>query len=174
MSIEVAASTPSSSCHGSSDSNSIPLTLAGYDLLDKFGESATGEQAPGALNIVETSEGVGTFSIGLVDDFFNLVLAMKDGNNTSPKILYFALGPGILGGNWTIEEWVNGAFNKYKGFSSAVLFGQACPDGGCPDDANSPVPLPGAVWLFGSALAGLGFLGMRRRRKRSTLDFSQT
>lgn len=31
----------------------------------------------------------------------------------------------------------------------------------------SPVPLPGAVWLLGSGLLGLGFLGRRRLLKRS-------
>jgi hypothetical protein len=31
----------------------------------------------------------------------------------------------------------------------------------------SPVPIPGAVWLFGSALAGLGLLA--RRRKKTAL-----
>ena len=34
------------------------------------------------------------------------------------------------------------------------------------DASVSAVPLPAAVWLFGSALAGLGFLGNRRRRQR--------
>jgi hypothetical protein len=171
MTIDVASSTPASSCHSSSDENSIPLTLAGYDLLDKFGSDEGGEQANGALTIVQASEGQGTFSINqtLVEDFFNFVLALKDGNNASPKIEYFSLGPGIFSGGWTLEEWVNGVFDKYKGFSSAILFGQDCPVGGCPDPVDPPsdVPLPGAVWLFGSALAGLGLLSMRRRRSKS-------
>ena len=32
--------------------------------------------------------------------------------------------------------------------------------------STTPVPIPGAVWLFGSALAGLGLLARRRRRER--------
>ncbi len=32
--------------------------------------------------------------------------------------------------------------------------------------STNPVPLPSAVWLFGTALAGLGFLSRRRRNQR--------
>ena len=32
-------------------------------------------------------------------------------------------------------------------------------------DTIGEVPLPAAVWLFGSALVGVGALGRRRRRK---------
>ncbi|ROS00217.1 putative secreted protein [Sinobacterium caligoides] len=34
-----------------------------------------------------------------------------------------------------------------------------------PADEVSSVPLPGAVWLFGSAIAGLGFVSRRKARK---------
>lgn len=33
--------------------------------------------------------------------------------------------------------------------------------------AGAPVPLPAAVWLFGTALAGTGFLARRRRNKQA-------
>ncbi len=38
-----------------------------------------------------------------------------------------------------------------------------CTYGACPSDAPSPVPLPAAVWLFGSGL--LGLIGYSKRRK---------
>jgi hypothetical protein len=171
ISITVADSTPSSSCYASSDAASIPLTLAGYSLLDKYGATAVGELADGALSIVQTSTGVGTFSIAssLASSFENFILALKDGDNASPSIAYFSLGPGILSGSWTIEEWVDGVFNKYKGFSSAVLFGQACGPASGHDCATTPpnVPIPPAAILFVSGLAGLGLIGARRRRRRA-------
>jgi hypothetical protein len=34
----------------------------------------------------------------------------------------------------------------------------------------APVPLPTAVWLFGSALAGLGVFGRRNRQSDGSLD----
>jgi hypothetical protein len=30
-----------------------------------------------------------------------------------------------------------------------------------------PVPIPGTVWLFGTALAGLGLLGRRKRKAQA-------
>jgi LPXTG-motif cell wall-anchored protein len=176
MSITVADTTPASGCLTSSNDNSIPLTLAGYELIDKFGANEATEQVNGALTMVETSAGQGTFSIAGTGDFFNLVLALKDGNNAGPKIEYFSLGAGILSGAWTIEEWVNGVFKKYKGLSTAILFGQECPDEGCPCTGplcNPPpgtgeVPIPGAFLLMGTVLAGGGgFTAWRRRRERA-------
>ena len=44
----------------------------------------------------------------------------------------------------------------------------SCPDGNCPLPPVPQVPLPGAAWLFGSALAGL-FLMRRRKRDHNVI-----
>ncbi len=142
---------PVSSCYASSDANSIPLTLAGYDFLDKVDKNLVSQN--NILTITQTSTGQGTFSIAA--GFTDLILALKDGNNgDTPYIEYFALGAGVLTGDWTIQEWANGVFSKYKNFSDAVLFGHI-----------SAVPLPAGLPLFASGLSGLGFLAWRKRRK---------
>jgi len=60
----------------------------------------------------------------------------------------------------------SGVFDPAKinvtGFDRSLLdFSQLAVDGNL-SVAAAPVPLPPAVWLFGSALAGLGAVGRRR------------
>jgi hypothetical protein len=51
------------------------------------------------------------------------------------------------------------------GFTFRDITNNPCTGPDCHPGGSGEVPLPGAVWLFGSALAGLGMLGMRRRRR---------
>jgi hypothetical protein len=131
---------PVSSCYdfGKGDVDLSPLTL-----LDKTGETNLLE---GALTINETSEGQGTFSVDatLTSGYTNLVLAIKGGNLDGLQWGAFSLA--ALDGTWSLQD----ASDKYKGLSGAELWG-------------SPIPVPAAFWLFGTAL--IGFIGFSRRTK---------
>jgi hypothetical protein len=75
--------------------------------------------------------------------------------------LLTGLAAGLTTGIWDIIG--------QGGLSHVGLYSHACTVNCTPDGGSGEVPLPGAVWLFGSALAGLGMLSMRRRRTKSTL-----
>ena len=64
---------------------------------------------------------------------------------SSFELIHFGLGP-----QWSGLEWVTFSYNDASGFGSVI------------DNITvSAVPIPGAVWLFGSALVGLA--GIRRK-----------
>ena len=64
----------------------------------------------------------------------------------------FNLVAGVLDGTWALQA-ADGTFHN---FSDAALYGHA-----------SAVPVPGAVWLFGSALAGAAGVGRWRRKRKA-------
>ncbi len=67
-------------------------------------------------------------------------------------------GLGLTGADDLTFTWTQS--NDNNGFDEWVLAGTGAFD---PGDPIGPVPIPAAVWLFGSALMGL--VGIRRRRK---------
>jgi hypothetical protein len=81
------------------------------------------------------------------------MLAVKAG----PNWFFYDIVAGVFSGSWDTDLLGD------KGTSHLSWY-----DGAAPPTGNNPVPLPGAVWLFGTALAGLGFLGMRRRRAKTS------
>ena len=85
------------------------------------------------------------------------------------RMLFFdvMLAPGgtaTVGGN---HEWEGGVFenpgNSNLDISLDITIENVACSGEC---IVAPVPVPGAVWLFGSGLSGLAFLGLRRRREQ--------
>lgn len=166
--------TPASSCfadgNGPNDVNGsagqdviIPL---GYLVLDKNDDTTTG-LLNGALTITNGVSS-GSFSIS-APGYTDLILALKTGGNDKgqgngthdPVWAAFLLG--ALSGTWAI-------FDPIKNLSHAVLYGHACPPSGCGNNQDPPppaVPLPGAVWLMGTLLAGsAGISRWRKRRAR--------
>ena len=79
-----------------------------------------------------------------------------------PTDVLFTLGastPSSASG--TEPAWVNDTFELYEfGFSSDLLLN---PTGAIPPPPGAPVPIPPALWLFGSGL--LGLVGIARRKK---------
>ena len=134
-----------SGCHSTGDGG---VNLAPLVLLDKTTDG-TGV-FDGALTMTESSEqeGRGTFSISATPGYANLVMVVKDGQ-LSDDFQWGAFNIAVLSsGNWSIKD-IN---DKYKGLSGGELWGSV-----------SAVPVPAAVWLFGTAL--FGFIGMSRRTK---------
>jgi hypothetical protein len=89
--------------------------------------------------------GSSTFSLGLFSDEFGLnpIYNLQGSNNSVPGTLF------------TINLMNNGSA------SSEIIAGQANVTNGT---GVSPVPVPAALWLFGSGLAGLA--GIRKRIQR--------
>jgi hypothetical protein len=57
------------------------------------------------------------------------------------------------------------------GFTFKDITNTGCTGPNCGGGGGGVVPLPAAFWLFGSALAGLGLIGVRRRRRRTPSSF---
>ena len=143
---------PASSCFASGTGNksndaTFQALLAAnkYVLLDKSDDTTSGA-VPGLLTLTPPTSGLsGTWSIGATALYNTFILALKSGEGTlDPDWGAFLLAG--LSGTWSIS----GA----QALSHGSLYRRL-----------SAVPLPPAVLLFGSALAGLGFLTIRRRRK---------
>jgi len=103
----------------------------------------------------------GTFNSATVTDFGGGMLSFKilgssfiDTKNTN-LLTYFGLPGGNYQGGTNISFSTNGAPSVGSAFTSKKLFSG--------DIVNSPVvPVPAAVWLFGSGLLGLA--GIARRK----------
>jgi hypothetical protein len=133
---------------------SQPIVPAGYTVLDKSDDTETGVGTGTEGALTGTSNGStldltsgtsGTFSIdqSLVEGWTNLLVVFKRGN-ANPDWAAFTLD-GLFAGGWFMVP--DGSLE----LSNAQLWG-------------SPVPLPAAAWLFGSALLGMAGIGYRRRQ----------
>jgi len=89
----------------------------------------------------------GTWSVnsGALDTFARVVLILKAGNTFSSYLYEPGSGAGNSG------SWATSALDD-KDLSHLSIY-----------TSVSPVPVPAAVWLFGTAL--IGFIGMSRRTK---------
>lgn len=140
-----------SSCHSYGENN---VDLSPLVLLDK---TADGDDLfEGALTMIESTpdSGLGTFSIGDVGDYINLVLVVKSGNLDG--LQWGAFNLGSLDGIFTLQD----SGGNFMGLSGGELWGSLS---SVPPPPMSAVPLPATFWLFGTAL--LGFAGLARRTK---------
>jgi hypothetical protein len=149
---------PGSPCVGTGDANdinnSVPGTLPGYTLLDKS-DNPTDGVAGWKTAISYTGTTGGDFKITPGTGYYDLVLAFRDGRFHEDGYGAFLLG--ALSGSWAI-------INPPQGVSHFTLYGKACPGGVCPDNnTDVSLPVPGAIWLFGTVLVGVATLRRRRR-----------
>jgi hypothetical protein len=112
--------------------------------------------------------------------FNDLIFRAQGPAGTAPTDLTFAasLGGSAVGGPVTISSIGEGA----QAFLTAIALGSLMDTLTLTSTSGifqfkqfevsglTAVPLPGAAWLFGSALVGLGFLGRRRHVQRGIND----
>lgn len=125
--------------------------FAGYVFLDKWtrgdGDSLTGTNANGILTADLSSGTAGTFAFTLVPGYTNYVLGFKSGGGPgNTNWAGFLIPDGIDDGGWS--------FTMQQALSHMNLYAQV-----------AAVPVPAGVLLLGSALGGLGLVGMRKNRK---------
>jgi hypothetical protein len=167
----------------------FPLTGAGVYPVPGGAGNALDFYPPGGAStgtfVTETGLGIGTLTFSSLFNFTDVFVGIKGGN--TPDWAVFYLGA-VAGGTVLTWDWLkkctgnpdnctnyngNTGYRLEEGAASGITtWGTAteiCTGPDCGGGGNPPpVPLPGAVWLFGTALAGLGFLGMRRRRAKSS------
>ena len=102
----------------------------------------------------------GHFSLALPAGYQNFVLALKSGSGQlDPDWVAFLLAPGTTEGDWTISS---------QGFSHALLYAQLCTECSTEKENVSENPIPGALWLFGTVIAGgAGYSRWRKKRKQT-------
>lgn len=119
-----------------------PLTAAGYTYLGDLGV------LPGTTLTGLGGDGPGTWSFTALASL-DYVLTLKAGTGNQSyewaAFLLTELVPGLISGSWDVIA------SQAGGLSFVGLY-----------SAPTPVPLPGALFLFGSVLAGL--LGIRKWR----------
>ncbi|WP_295399501.1 VPLPA-CTERM sorting domain-containing protein [uncultured Thiocystis sp.] len=80
------------------------------------------------------------------DVLFPTKIAVK-----SKDWFFFEVTAGTTSGTWSTKEYLGG-----KGLSHISFY-----------DTGTPVPLPAAAWLFGSALMGVAGIGYRRKSQEA-------
>jgi hypothetical protein len=131
------------------DGSSDPVNDLGYLTLD-----ATHTLIPLVVPLTFTGVGAtsGSFSFTADPLYEHYVLGFQAFTAApNPDYFAFALADLIVSGTWLLSSGDNT-------ITRAILYGQLA------QNEITPVPLPGAVLLFGSAL--LGFFGFSRARKR--------
>jgi hypothetical protein len=145
---------------GNINGNGDAVNGLGYVTIDKSDNTTAYVGVDAELTITGTGALSGNFSFTAPAGYFNFVLGLKSGEGQlNPDWVAFLLPAGILSGTWAI-------LTGNQSLSHANLYAQACPRGVCGNDQDppNPVPLPGAVWLMGTVLAGSA--GIRRWRNR--------
>jgi len=150
--------TIASTCGDSGEGNNLngindPVNQLGYTTLDV---TPTGGIIP--LTVSGIGGSSGGFSFGPTTGYENFVLGFQTSNNQpNPDWFYFFLAATITSGTWSITDPVGGP-GGLAVLERAILYGQVA------EVVATPVPVPAALILFGSALAG--FFGFNRLRER--------
>lgn len=131
---------------GNINGNNDAINQLGYVTIDKSDDNTNGI-APNALSSSGslTSGLSGDFSFTAPAGYTNFVIAFKSGQGQlNPDWAAFSLHNGVTSGDWAISG--------SQALSHVNLYAQV-------------VPVPAAVWLFGSGL--LGLVGVARRKIRN-------
>jgi hypothetical protein len=134
---------------GNINGNNDAVNQLGYLTVDKTDNTTLYIGIDGELQVIPASNGLsGTFNINPPVGYQNFVLVLKSGvADLNPDWAAFLLPAGVLSGSWTISG--------QNAFSHANLYAV---------EGVAQTPLPGALWLMGSVLAGwFGFARLRQK-----------
>lgn len=104
-------------------------------------------------------------------DFFDIEFEENDGNPNSRIHLYDSLGNEIQRGMWFVpstggdNKWDQLNFDSVSGVRRVVI--ELAGSGAIDNISYQVVPVPAAVWLFGSALGLLGWMRVRAQGQAS-------
>ena len=140
------------------NADSGPVTSIDFDLSYTSSSPSWGSEFFISVTHVASGTSVSAGTIGeSCDDFGPCDVDLGFGNATGTFTAAFSIAVAIADGSGAWEIWLGDSFDDstpepdgVMDFGSSVTINQA-----------SQIPVPAAVWLFGSALAGLGFV--RRR-----------
>ena len=138
---------------------SEPIAGGTFDLTAMI--DASGTLSGGTISILGTVGGAvsGTLLTGTLTD-----IGFNDAGGDPLEFLFSVTGGDLAG----LYGGTGGIILTGTGFTSWVTSFQNAPFSGMSDTfAVSPVPVPAAVWLFGSALLGLAGFGRHSRRKQA-------
>ena len=148
----------SGNINGNGDAiNNFSFDGATFLTVDKSDTDNTFVGVDGEITITGDPNS-GHFTLALPAGYKNFILALKSGSGTlDPDWVAFLLAPGTTEGDWTISS---------QGFSHAILYAQLSPAN---ENVNvSENPIPGALWLFGTVIAGgAGYSRWRKKRKQT-------
>jgi len=168
----------------------IPTTASAFvlnfngtlNLNPSAGSTPSVSNFNGNIDILSASNGIATFN---PVNFFGQTLSFHDVNMSS-----FKLGPTNVTGQFDWGSTINTPFslqwdvtgNNNGGFTMTTVDNNGDGIPGTPmlsgpfvgksfaiDGIASPVPLPAAIWLFGTGLAGLFGMTVSRQRRRISL-----
>lgn len=136
----------------------LAFSLDGYRSLDGAGNGYTDTfwLEINGLNILQGKYAMGGGGINVTDS--SPVGATIDLTNTKPNVIDWNGG----NVNMIIPIALVSGWNTIK-FHYDGLQGMNDEGWGISKGSVSAVPVPAAVWLFGSAIAGFGFIGRRRQ-----------
>ena len=148
----------SGNINGNGDAiNNFSFDGATFLTVDKSDTDDTFVGVDGEITITGDPNS-GHFTLALPAGYKNFILALKSGSGQlDPDWVAFLLAPGTTEGDWTISS---------QGFSHAILYAQLSPEN---ENVNvSENPIPGALWLFGTVIAGgAGYSRWRKKRKQT-------
>ena len=144
---------------GNINGNNDFINQLGYVSIDKSDTDDAFVGVDGEISITGGPNS-GHFTLALPAGYQNFVLALKSGNGQlDPDWAAFLLAPGTTEGDWTISS---------QGFSHALLYAQLCTECSTEKENVSENPIPGALWLFGTVIAGgAGYSRWRKKRKQT-------
>jgi hypothetical protein len=168
------------SCYAAGEGNDLntsPDPFAGYSMLDVINlpkdatgnipnDAVSGEIGNGSLSLTynpgASSDGTVSFASSLLNTWNTFLISFKTGvGQRNPDWAAFLIsGPYAAAVAQIVASYNINPDNQGGGLSHVSLWGRMAPPGG----NGTETPLPGALVLFATGLAGAGVIRWRRQR----------